>query len=157
VGRPQNRKFLGFSFTGGQVPNRRKIAPTSIQRFKVEVRRLTRRKWSITLEERIDRLAVYLKGWRGYYGYCETMSVLRDLDSWIRRRLRCVVWKQWKVYRKRRTELIRRGVSEELAHTTAWSAKGPWGMGHTPGVRIALNNQYFDALGLPRLVPQSRI
>lgn len=157
VDRPQNRKFLGFSFTGGKAPNRRKIAPTSIKRFKAEVRRLTRRNWSITLEERIDRLAVYLKGWRGYYGYCETTYGLRDLDSWIRRRLRCVVWKQWKVYRKRRTELIRRGVSEELAYTTAWSAKGPWAMCHTPGVRIALNNQYFDALGLPRLVPQSSI
>lgn len=157
VDQPQNRKFLGFSFTGGRASNRRKIAPTSIKRFKARVRQLTRRSWSIDLQERIERLTAYLNGWRGYYGYCETTSVLRDLDSWIRRRLRCVIWKQWKVYRKRKTELIRRGVNEELAHTTAWSAKGPWCICHTPGVRIALNNQFFDTLGLPRLAPQQSI
>ncbi len=154
VDRPQNRQFLGFSFTGGKAPNRRKIAPASIQRFKAKVRRLTRRNGSISLNERIERLAVCLRGWHSYYGYCETAHELRDLDSWIRRRLRCVIWKQWKVYRKRKQALISCGVSETLAHTTAWSAKGPWCMSHTPGVRIALHNQYFDALGLPRLAPQ---
>ena len=154
VEKPQNRKFLGFSFTAGNAPNRRKIALASIQRFKAKVRSLTRRNSSISLEQRIEKLAAYLRGWRGYYGFCETAKVLRDLDSWIRRRLRCVIWTQWKVYRKRKKELIRRGVGEELAHTTAWSAKGPWAICHTPGVRIALNNQYFDALGLPRLAPQ---
>jgi hypothetical protein len=68
-----------------------------------------------------------------------------------------VIWKQGKGYRKRKQALISCGVSETLAHTTAWSAKGPWCMSHTPGVRIALHNQYFDALGLPRLAPQQNI
>ena len=150
---PQNRVFLGYAFTGGKSPNRRKIAAKSIKRFKAEVRRLTRRNWSISLEDRMDRLARYLTGWRGYYGYCETSSVLRDLDSWIRRRLRCVVWKQWKVYRKRRRALIKLGLSEQLAHTTAWSAKGPWCLSLSPGVHMALNTDYFAARGLPRLEP----
>ncbi len=79
-------------------------------------------------------LANYLVGWRAYFGYCETPSVLRDLDSWIRRRLRCVQWQQWKVYKRREAALIRLGVKEELAATTAWSAKGPWRACHTPGV-----------------------
>lgn len=148
---PQNRTFLGYTFTGGKAPNRRKIAAKSIKRFKAQVRRLTRRNWSISLEDRIVRLARYITGWRGYYGYCETSSVLRDLDSWIRRRLRNVVWKQWKVYRKRKRALIKLGVSERLAHTTAWSAKGPWRLSHSPGVQMALNQKYFAALGLPRL------
>ena len=151
VDRPQNRKFLGFSFTGGKQPNRRKIAPESLQRFRAQVRRFTRRKRSISLEERVRQLAIYLRGWRGYFGYCETPSVLRDLDSWIRRRLRCVQWKQWKVYQRRKRELIKLGVNEDLAFITAWSAKGPWRLSHTPGVRIALTNGYFDLLGLPRL------
>ncbi len=154
---PSNRKFLGFSFTAGRAPNRRKIAPQSMKRFKAQLRRLTRRNWSISLEDRIDRLSTYLRGWRSYYGYCETPSVLRDLDSWIRYRLRCVVWKQWKVYRRRKRELIKLGVREDLAHTPAWSAKGPWRISHTPGVRIALNKQYFAALGLPRLEPHRNI
>ncbi len=125
VDRPQNRKFLGFTFTGGKSPNRRKLAPESLRRLKDRVRQLTRRTWSISLEDRVRRLSSYLLGWRGYFGYCETRSVLRDLDSWIRRRLRCVQWKQWKVYRRRKGELIRLGIDPEFAHVTAWSAKGP--------------------------------
>ena len=148
---PQNRVFLGYTLTAGRSPNRRKIATKSIYRFKAQVRRLTRRNWSISLEDRIARLARYLHGWRGYYGYCETSSVLRDLDSWIRRRLRCVIWMQWKGYRKRKRELIKLGLSEMLALSTAWSAKGPWCNSHTPGACIALNNDYFASLGLPRL------
>ncbi|MGD8309682.1 MAG: group II intron reverse transcriptase/maturase [Chromatiales bacterium] len=148
---PQKRKFLGFTFTAGRSPDRRKIAPESLRRFKARVRQLTRHNWSISLEERVRRLKTYLTGWRGYFGFCQTRSVLRDLDSWIRHRLRCVQWKQWKVYRRRKAELIRLGVDPRLAHTTAWSAKGPWRISHTPGVRMALNNGYFDALGLPRL------
>lgn len=148
---PQKRKFLGFTFTGGRLSDRRKIAPESLRRFRARVRQLTRRNWSIGREERARRLRTYLMGWRGYFGFCETRIILRDLDSWIRHRLRCVQWKQWKVYRRRVAELIRLGVSPGLAHTTAWSAKGPWRISHTPGVRIALNNGYFDALGLPRL------
>lgn len=153
VDTPQNRMFLGYTFTGGKWPNRRKIAPKSVQRFKARIRCLTRRNWSVSLEDRIGRLSGYLTGWRGYYGYCETSSVLRDLDSWIRRRLRSAVWKQWKVYRKRKRELIKLGISELLAHTTAWSAKGPWRSSHTPGVCVALNKAYFAALGLPVLAP----
>lgn len=154
---PQRRPFLGFTFTAGRSPNRRKIAPESLRRFKARIRRLTRRNGSISLEERVRRLKSYLTGWRGYFGYCETESIRRDLDGWIRRRLRCVQWKQWKVYRRRKAELIRLGVGIDLAQTTAGSAKGPWRMSHTPGVQIALNTGYFDALGLPRLASRARI
>lgn len=157
VDMPQKRKFLGFTFTAGRLPNRRKIAPESLQRFKARVRQLTRRNWSIRLEVRVGQLAKYLTGWRSYFGFCETPSVWRDLDSWIRHRLRCVQWKQWKVYRRRKTALIRLGVPPGLAHTTAWSAKGPWRISHTPGVRRALTNGYFDALGLPRLDQRANI
>lgn len=148
---PAKRKFLGFTFTAGRSANRRKIAPESLRRFKARVRQLTRRNWSISMAERVRRLKIYLTGWRGYFGFCETLSVLRDLDGWIRHRLRCVQWKQWKVYGRRKAELIRLGVDPGLAHTTAWSAKGPWRLSQTPGVFFALNNGYFDALGLPRL------
>ena len=110
VDEPQKRKFLGFTFTGGRSPNRRKIAPESIQRFRSRVRRLTRRNRGISLEQRVDELSRYLRGWIGYFGYVESPWVLRGLDSWIRRRLRSVQWKQWKVYRRRQAELIRLGV-----------------------------------------------
>lgn len=151
VAKPQDRTFLGFTLTGGKQPNRRKIAPESIRRFRVKIRQLTRRNWGISMADRVHRLALYMRGWKGYYGFCETASILRDLDSWVRRRLRSVHWKQWKGYHRRKSELFNRGVGAELAHLTAWSAKGPWCMSHTPGVRIALDNKYFDGLGLPRL------
>ena len=157
VDKPQLRTFLGFTFTSGKSPNRRKIAPKSLARFKAKVRELTCRTWGISLADRIQRLATYRQGWRGYYGYCQTPAVLRDLDSWIRRRLRCVQWKQWKVYKRRKAALIRLGVNEKLAATTAWSAKGPWRACHTPGVQIALPTAYFDALGLPSLAARPNI
>lgn len=151
VARPRERKFLGFSFTGGKNPHRRKVAPESIQRFKQRVRTLTRRTRSIDLESRLQQLSAYLRGWKAYFGFAEATREFRDLDSWIRRRLRCVLWKQWKVYRRRKRELIARGVRPDLAHTTAYSGKGPWRICHTPGVQIALPTRYFDALGLPKL------
>jgi len=150
---PRRRKFLGFTFTGGKEPNRRQIAPESIARFKVRVRQLTRRNRSISMEERIDRLSKYLKGWLGYFGYCETSSILKALDGWIRRRLRCIYWKQWKTFRKRRAELIKRGIKETDAVWTAMSPRGPWKLSQVPQVRIALRIKYFDEIGLPRLAP----
>jgi RNA-directed DNA polymerase len=151
VDRPQQRSFLGFSFTGGKAPNRRKIAPKALARCKARVKELTRRSQGRSLEHVITTLSVYLRGWRSYFGFCQTPSVLRDLDSWIRHRLRGLQWKQWKVYRRRKAELTKRGINPELAHTTAFSAKGPWRISHTPGVRMALNNQFFEQLGLIRL------
>ena len=129
----------------------RREHPERAARFKATVRELTPRTWGIRLEDRLQRLSRYLSGWREYYGYCETPAVLQDLHSWIRRRLRCGQWKQWKVYKRRKAELIRRGVAEALATTTTWSAKGPWRMCHTTGVQLALPASYFDTLGLPRL------
>lgn len=150
---PQRRSFLGFTFTGGgKQSGRRKIAPLALKRFKSRLRQLTRRSRGISMPSRVEKLAKYVRGWRSYFGFCETKSVLRDLDSWIRRRLRSVHWKQWKVFKNRREQLMKRGVRERLASETAWCAKGPWKMSHMPGVRIALNNQYFDSIGLPRLL-----
>ena len=157
VAKPQQRTVLGFTFTEGKSPNRRKSAPKALTRFKTTVRELTRRTWGISLEDRIQRLSRYLVGWREYFGYCETPAVLRELDSWTRRRLRCVQWKQWKGYRRRKAALLQLGVPEDLATTTAWSAKGPWRACHTTGVQMALTSAYFDALRLPRLESRQNI
>src|SRR5258708_9317777 len=95
VARPQERKFLGFSFTRGAEPKRR-IAPKALLRCKRRVRELTRRTRGISLEQMTKELARYLRGWKSYFGYCQTPSVLHGLDQWIRRRLRSVIWKQKK-------------------------------------------------------------
>jgi RNA-directed DNA polymerase len=151
VGKPVERQILGFRIIGSGSRIRRGIAPRTLKRFKSKIRQLTRRNWNISMEKRIAVLRKYLNGWQAYYGFCETHSTLQRLDSWIRRRLRSAYWKQWKTYSKRKAELIKRNVSQETAHVTAWLARGAWRMSHMPGTRIALDNHHFDKLGLPRL------
>lgn len=150
VARPEERKFLGFSFIGDSEPLRR-IAPKALARFKQRVRELTRRTRGVSLEQMLRPLGKYLIGWRAYYGFCQTPSSLAGLDSWIRRRLRSVLWTQWKRRRRRVAELRRRGVGLDWAVKTAGSAHGPWRLSHNPTICQALPNAYFDALGLPRL------
>jgi RNA-directed DNA polymerase len=151
VGDPRKRKFLGFSFTGGRQPNRIKIADTSVKRFRSRIRQITRRNKGRSLLAIVEQLTRYLNGWKGYFRLAETSSIFRDLDSWIRRRLRSLYWKQWKVYRKRKKELINRGVPEDLALSAAWSAKGCWRMSNWMTIQMALPNKHFDQMGLPRL------
>jgi RNA-directed DNA polymerase len=148
---PWQRKFLGFSFTSGTP--RRRIAPQALARFKSRVRELTRRTRGASLGQIIAELSRYLVGWRGYFGICETPSVLRGLDQWVRRRLRCIAWKQWKRGRTRFAELRRRGVGKHLAATTAGSAHGPWRLSNSPALAIALPNAVLASLGLATLAP----
>ncbi len=150
VGKPQERKFLGFSFTGGVQP-RRRLAPKALLRLKERIRELTRRSRGISFERMVAEVTTYLRGWIGYFGYCETPTVLRDLDAWIRRKLRCVQWKQWKVMRKRYAELRKRGIGHELAISTAGSSSGPWKLSRSLAMSMALSNAYFARLGLPKL------
>lgn len=151
VARPGERKFLGFSFTSGREPKRR-IAPKALARFKERVRELTRRTRGVSLEKMVADLAEYLRGWRGYFGFCQTPSVLQHLEKWVRRRLRAVAWKQWKRGRKRFAELCKRGVGKDLAAQTAGSSHGPWRISQSPALSIAFPNTFFDSLGLPHLV-----
>lgn len=150
VAQPGQRKFLGFSFTSGEKVKRR-IAPKAILRFKEKVRELTRRTRGVSIDRMIKELGRYLAGWRGYFGFCETPSVMKELEGWIRRRLRCFLWKQWKRGRVRFKELRNRGVGRNLAAKTAGSAHGPWHLSNSPALAIALNNAYFRSLGLPPL------
>ena len=150
VAQPQERKFLGFSFTGQAEPKRR-IAPKAVKRFKERVREITRRKKGKGMGERLEELKRYLTGWRGYFSFCQTPSVLEALDSWVRRRIRCIFWIQWKTGRRRFDELYRRGVERQLPANTAGSNHGPWRMSAAKALNAALSNAYFDSLGLPRL------
>src|SRR6202140_1216708 len=152
VAKPSARKFLGFSFTGNRQP-RRRIAPQAIARLKAKVRELTRRTGGQSLSQVAKELSCYLIGWRGYFGFCETPSVLRALDQWIRRRLRAVAWQQWKRGRTRYAELRRRGVGRVLAACSAGSPHGPWRLSNSPALTIALSNASLVSLGLASLAP----
>jgi RNA-directed DNA polymerase len=154
VARPGQRKFLGFSFTSERKP-RRRIAPKAIVRFKERIREQTCRTRGISLTQMVKEIATYLRGWLGYFGDCQTPSVLQSLESWLRRRLRSMVWKQWKRGRKRFRELRKRGVGKDLAAQTAGSPHGPWRIANSPALSISLSNAYFAELGLPPLVARS--
>lgn len=147
VARPQERKFLGFSFTGGTTIKRR-IAPKALLRFRQRVRELTRRTRGMN-EQKMKALAAYLRGWYSYFGFCETPSVLEQQGQWLRRRLRATFWKQWKRGTTRYAELRRRGIGRDLAAQTAGSAHGPWRLANSPALTLALPNSRFVSLGLP--------
>src|SRR5712692_4283958 len=150
VARPAERKFLGFSFSKNKEPKRR-IAPKVLFRCKQKIRELTRRTRGISLEQMIKELAAYLRGWKSYFGFCQTPSLLQQLDQWIRHRLRSMIWKQWKRGKQRYGKLRQHGVGKELAAQTAGSPHGPWRVANSPALSIALPLAYFDSLGLPRL------
>jgi RNA-directed DNA polymerase len=150
VAEPWERKFLGFSFTSSASPKRR-IAPKAVKRFKERVRELTRRTRGISIDRMAKELTLYLRGWIGYFGKCQTPTVLQSLEEWTRRRLRSVIWKQWKRGTTRYVELRKRGVNAKLAATTAGSAHGPWHLARSQALALALPNAYFDSFGIPRL------
>src|SRR6202047_4765350 len=125
VARPQERKFLGFSFTAG--PDiKRVIAPKALDRFRRRIREITRRAKGVSMETTMEELAPYMRGWRSYFGFCETPEVLIGLTRWVRLRLRAALWRQWKTPRRRRAALLELGVLPRLASNTAASGRGPW-------------------------------
>ena len=153
VDRPWRCKFLGFRIIAGKE-TKRGIAPGSLLRFKRRVRKLTCYRRGVTIEQMIEKLNRYLIGWRGYFGYCQTPSVLVRLDSWIRRRLRGVYWRRWKRGKKRFAELRRHGVNKDLSAQTAGSVHGPWRISRSPALSFAFPNAYFNTLGLASLSKQ---
>ena len=150
VDRPSARAFLGFSFTAARATKRR-IAPQALVRFKARVRELTRRTKSVSVARLVEELSRYLVGWRGYFDFCETPSVLHHLNGWVRRRLRAFVWRQWKRGRTRYAALRRLDVNPHLAASTAASAHGIWRISNSPALVYALSNAFFDRLGLALL------
>jgi RNA-directed DNA polymerase len=153
VGRPQERKFLGFSFTHGPEI-KRTIAPKALERFKHRIREVTLRAKGVSLKTTIAELASYLRGWRSYFGFCETPYVLIQLTRWVRLRLRAAMWRQWKTPRRRRAALLELGVRPRLASNTAGSGLGPWYLARTKALSVGLSNAHFKSLGLPTLIDE---
>src|SRR5438552_2295863 len=150
VARPQERKFLGFSFTAGPEV-KRAIAPKALDRFKRRIREITRRAKGVSMETTMEELAPYMRGWRSYFGFCETAEVLIYLTRWVRLRLRAALWRQWKTPGRRRAALIALGVSGELRNT-AGSGRGPWHIARSKALSVGLSNAHFKSLGLPSLI-----
>jgi len=147
VDRASRVKFLGFSFykRNGEVLIR--IANRSKERFAEKLRRLTKRTRSGKLEDVIQEINRYTMGWIGYYRLANTPSVYEDMDSWIHRRLRQMVWKRWKRGTTRYRELVKMGIPRWRAQEGAGS-KGSWRMANSPVIKEALSNDYLRNSGL---------
>jgi RNA-directed DNA polymerase len=148
IGRPWQRKYLGFCLTNSRTNPKIRIHWKTIKRFKERVRDITARRRGHSLKQVIDELMGYVQGWWNYYRLTESFNRLRPLDHWIRRRLRALIWKQWKNRRTRVRELLKRGVFRRYALTTGCARKGPWRMSKVKWVQIALPDAYFTSLGL---------
>lgn len=153
VDRPSRRKFLGFTIAEGAQKAQRRIAPKALDRLRKKVRELTRRRRGVDAKRMVSELTNYLRGWIGYFGFCETPWTLRDLDGWIRRRLRSVAWRHWKRGPTRVRELMRRGVPRAEAVNAAWRFRNPWRASRSLALTKALPTALWDRLGLIRLYP----
>jgi group II intron reverse transcriptase/maturase len=150
VDRPSNRKFLGFTVSRHDA--RLKVADKTIDKLKDRVRELTRRTRGIGIGALVAELRETLLGWKAYFGIAEVLSPLREIDKWVRRKLRCYLWKQWGSSGYR--QLRQRGISTREAWNMAKSAHGPWRLSKTPALAAALPLRFFQTLGLPSLAPR---
>jgi RNA-directed DNA polymerase len=143
--------LLGFGFLlkGPQVKIR--IAPKAIRRLKYQLRVLTRRNWGVSMEYRIGKINRFTTGWVGYFRLADSEGTFRDLDGWIRRRLRQIRWKEWKTTAAKRHNLRIRGISERSARKWAGSSKGYWRVAGSRVLQVSLPNTYWNRLGLKTL------
>ena len=137
-------EFLGFAFDGSRI----KWSGKALAAFKRRLRELTGRSWGVSMPWRLLKLSQYMRGWIGYYGIAEGYRLCRELDHWIRRRIRCCFWKQWKTIRNRVRNLMRLGAKELDAILNGVSSRGPWRMSRTPVVNDALSNKWLADQGL---------
>lgn len=150
VDRPWKRKFLGFSFTWHKEPKVR-IAKESIKRLRQKIREMTSRKMPYPIDDRIKKLNQYLMGWCGYFALADTPSIFKDLDKWIRRRLRMCLWKNWKKPKTKFRNLIKLGTPRHKAWEWANSRKGYWRISNSPILDRNLGNSYWSNRGLKNL------
>jgi RNA-directed DNA polymerase len=155
VDRPWNRKFLGYSVTTHREP-KLKVAPESVKRLKTKLRKVFRRGRGRNPGRLCEELSGVLRGWVAYYRMSEVKVSFEMLDEWIRRKLRSVLWRQWKRPRARMKELARRGLSPERAACSAYNGRGPWWNARTSHMHQAVPTSELRRLGLISLIEEHR-
>jgi RNA-directed DNA polymerase len=155
VDRPWNRKFLGYTFTTHFQP-KLKVAPQSVQRFKARMRTLLRRGRGQNLGHVVEELRPVLLGWTGYFRKSEVRNAFEELDQWLRRKLRAILWRQWKRPTKRFRELMRGGLARDRAWTSATNGHGPWWNAGASHMNQAIPTRHLRQLGLVSLLEESQ-
>ncbi len=156
VGRPWQRKFLGYSMTMHKQP-RLKVAPASVARLKSKLRAEFRRGRGRNVGRFItENLKPLLKGWINYFRLAETKKIFDELDGWVRRKLRNILWRQWKKPWTRFRKLMQYGLKEERARKSAMNGRGPWWNSGASHMNQILPSKFFDRLGLVNLQNELR-
>ena len=151
VAKPWERKFLGYSFTRHKE-SRVKIAAQSVSRFKDKIREMTTRHCSRSINETIHVMTPVLRGWISYFRLTKVKGVLEELDGWIRRKLRCLLWRQWKRVYTRARNLMKAGLTEERAWWSATNQRGAWWNAGASHMNQAFRKGWFDKMGLVSLL-----
>lgn len=155
VARPWERKFLGYSLTWHKAPKLR-IAPASLQRLQDKIREVLKSARGRSVRRTIEELNPVLRGWAAYFKLTETKRALEELDGWLRRKLRCILWRQWKRPYTRAKNLMKAGLREERAFRSAFNQRGPWWNSGASHMNAALPKSFFERLGLVSLLDTTR-
>lgn len=155
VAPPWKRKFLGYSLTWHKAPKLR-IAPTSLQRLEGKIRDVLKGARGRSVGHTITELNPILRGWAAYFKLTETKRALEEIDGWLRRKLRCILWRQWKRPYTRGKNLMRAGLTEERAFRSAFNQRGPWWNSGASHMNHAFPKSFFDRLGLVSLLDTTR-
>lgn len=155
VDRPWKRTFLGYTMTGHEIP-RLRIAASSVARFKGKLRAAFRVGRGRALGATIKDLAPILRGWIAYFRLTEAKGVLEELDGWLRRKLRCILWRQWKRPAMRAMRLRQRGLTEQRVRDSANNGRGPWWNAGASHMNDAFRKAFFDTLGMISLQHELR-
>jgi hypothetical protein len=151
VARPWKRQFLGYSMTWHKRP-RLKVSSSSVHRLKVKLKSSFRKGRGGNLTNFIEELTVTLRGWINYFRLSEVKGIFEELDGWIRRRLRCIIWRQWKRAYTRAKGLMKRGLGESRAWESATNGRGPWWNCGASHMNQAFSKKFFDRQGLVSLL-----
>jgi len=151
VARPWERKFLGYSMTWHKAP-RLRIAPASYQRLEQRVREVLNGARGRSLRAAIEELNPLLRGWMAYFRLTQTKKALEEFDGWLRHKLRCILWRQWKRPYTRAVNLMKAGLGEERAFRSAFNQRGPWWNSGASHMNQAFPKSFFDRLGLVSLL-----
>jgi len=155
VARPWERKFLGYSLTWHKAPKLR-IAPASLQRLQDRIREVLKSARGRSVRRTIEELNPVLRGWAAYFKLTETKRALEELDGWLRRKLRCILWRQWKRPYTRAKNLMKAGLREERAFRSAFNQRGPWWNSGASHMNAAFPKSFFERLGLVSLLDTTR-
>jgi RNA-directed DNA polymerase len=148
VAQPWDRKFLGFTFTSGKEPGRIAVHESRVKRLKDKIRGLTKKMRGSKATDSIRKLIMPItRGWGNYFSIAEARSIFASLDGWIRRKIRGILWRQWKKPRTRYKKLVEHGLKEHSARRWAYSSKGPWRMAKTYGMHKAISNSVIESMG----------